>query len=190
MTAPPVAGTHRARILDYLATHPGATSTQIRRALGVRSQLTDLLRDMVYRGELVAGSTWRADQGRNVSLWHVAPPGTIPPPRPAPDPAAVRRHRERETRLQRARRARRRGETSGPCPVAPPLPRSTPPCTDNPALFFPGTEAEEAQAIAICRGCPFRTPCFERALANGERWGVWGGQNFERSTRTERTKAS
>ena len=188
MTTAVSAGTRRARVLEHLAEHPGQSSTQIRRAIGARSQIGYLLQDMAYRGQLVAESAWRPDQGRHVSLWHVAPPGTVPPPRPALDPAQQRHRRELDTRAARARRARAR--VCGPQPVAPALPLATVPCSENPALFFPATGDEEAQAIALCHTCRFRQPCLDRALANHEAWGIWGGVNVEKLPRTERTKAS
>lgn len=48
-------------------------------------------------------------------------------------------------------------------------------------LFFPepgsGGYAHRslAEARRICERCPVRLPCLEAAIANGERWGVWGG---------------
>lgn len=47
-------------------------------------------------------------------------------------------------------------------------------CTD---LFYPGrgeTDVWDA-AKAICAGCPVRGECLDHAIANGERYGVWGG---------------
>jgi hypothetical protein len=186
---PATEGTYRVRVLAHLEQHPGLTSTQIQRALGLRSDISDLLRDMLYRGEVVAGSTWRADQGRHVSLWHVAPPGTIPPPRHAPDPQALQHRRERDARTQRARRARLRVATPGQRPAAPALSAGGLPCAADPGLFFPDTEAEAARAAAICRGCPVRRRCLEQAIANGEVWGIWGGADFAERHEAARTGA-
>lgn len=52
-------------------------------------------------------------------------------------------------------------------------------------LFFPPAVAEskeekdvrEAQAKAICRGCPVRAECLDFAVANREPYGIWGGTN-------------
>jgi hypothetical protein len=42
-----------------------------------------------------------------------------------------------------------------------------------------------AAAIAVCASCPLRTrtTCLEQAQARGERFGVWGGVDFEASKR-------
>ena len=53
----------------------------------------------------------------------------------------------------------------------------------DPELFFgpPGIEPRadrqrrEADAKALCRGCPALMACREHALRNGEVYGVWGG---------------
>lgn len=49
-------------------------------------------------------------------------------------------------------------------------------------LFFPEGDKTsktppEAQACAICRGCPVSFECDRYATVNAERWGVWGGIN-------------
>ena len=46
------------------------------------------------------------------------------------------------------------------------------------ALFFSDEIAEISKAKTICAGCPVMAECLETALANGEQWGVWGGQLF------------
>ena len=58
-------------------------------------------------------------------------------------------------------------------------------CREQTALFFtPNNERprakwrREAQARAICRRCPVRTPCREWARMNGE-YGFWGGESEE-----------
>jgi WhiB family redox-sensing transcriptional regulator len=43
------------------------------------------------------------------------------------------------------------------------------------ALFFPVVEHEACEAKAICSMCPVRMRCLEFALAEGERFGIWGG---------------
>lgn len=71
----------------------------------------------------------------------------------------------------------------------------------DPAIFHPeesdgtgGTAVEEAEAeaVAICRGCPVREACLEHALAGREPEGVWGGltaQERRRETRRRRRTA-
>jgi WhiB family redox-sensing transcriptional regulator len=41
-------------------------------------------------------------------------------------------------------------------------------------------------AKAICASCPIRVACYERAVANRERYGIWGGVNFERKPSKKR----
>jgi len=51
------------------------------------------------------------------------------------------------------------------------------------AMFYPPVSSEarrskrsrEASAKAICEACPVRQPCLDHALANDERYGIWGG---------------
>jgi WhiB family redox-sensing transcriptional regulator len=56
------------------------------------------------------------------------------------------------------------------------------------ALFFPEQGQLATRARAICSACRVRVDCLEYALANGERFGVWGGlsENERRSIRIAR----
>ena len=45
----------------------------------------------------------------------------------------------------------------------------------DPEAFFPEKGASPRAAKRVCTECPVRTQCLEYALANGERFGVWGG---------------
>ena len=45
----------------------------------------------------------------------------------------------------------------------------------DPAIFYPVSEEDAAEAKAVCDNCPVREPCLEWALANREQDGVWGG---------------
>jgi WhiB family redox-sensing transcriptional regulator len=62
----------------------------------------------------------------------------------------------------------------------------------DPALFFPDTDADAARAKAVCATCPAltRAICLERAEARGERFGVWGGVDFEEKARRRRQARS
>ena len=62
----------------------------------------------------------------------------------------------------------------------------------DPALFFPETDAVSARARAVCATCPAltRAICLERAEARGERFGVWGGVDFEEKARKRRKARS
>ena len=44
-------------------------------------------------------------------------------------------------------------------------------------LFFPIRGENPKDAKAICARCPVQEECLEYALANGERFGVWGGKS-------------
>lgn len=56
---------------------------------------------------------------------------------------------------------------------------SEPKYLNNPEPFFPDSAARSVDdAKAICATCPVTQKCFELALANDERHGIWGGVNF------------
>jgi WhiB family redox-sensing transcriptional regulator len=183
MTAPAErpAVTRRAAILAYLADHPDLTANELARVLGSGTYISRLLADMEFKGEVISRLTRRPGQGRPVHLWRIAPPGTIPPPRPVVPADVLARRRERERIVTAARRARaRRARDGRPFAGAASLPAAA--CVGaDPALFFPepGDVATEAQAVAICAACPVRVACLARAIANGDRYGVWAGINFE-----------
>ena len=177
-------GSRQAAILEHLREHPGRTATELGRAFGLRASLFPQMAALEQRALVVGELVFNPDQGRQVTRWHLAPPGTVPPPRRAPDPAAVSRRRARDTAAQRARRARRN-------PPRRPGPRTVPPvlagaaCKGaDPDLFF-GPHAEfvtarqerEEKAKAICAGCPVRDSCLAYALDTGQAFGVWGGAN-------------
>ena len=42
-------------------------------------------------------------------------------------------------------------------------------------LMFPDRWTDPAEAKAVCAGCVVQDQCLAQALANGERYGVWGG---------------
>src|SRR6516225_7285880 len=134
VTAEPAAGTRRARILAHLVGHPDLTAHELARLIGTALTVTDLLRDMQLKGQVVARTGRRPQQGRPVRLWRLAPPGTVPPPRPSQAAEIVARRRERDRRATAARRARMRAPV--PQPAASAMPDAA--CrTADPALFFP-----------------------------------------------------
>lgn len=45
----------------------------------------------------------------------------------------------------------------------------------DPEQFFPEKGGSPRQAKAVCGRCPVRDQCLEYALANNERFGIWGG---------------
>lgn len=58
-------------------------------------------------------------------------------------------------------------------------------------LFFPPAEQESEVAKSVCAECTVRQPCLEFALAEGERFGIWGGLTSQerRSVAAKRRKA-
>ena len=183
MTARPVtteaaAGARRARILAHLARHPDLTAHELARLIGTASTVTNLLRDMQLKGPGDCPDRMAAAAG---------PPGApvaacATGDNPAAPVTGSRGDRGAAAASgiaapTAARRARMRAPV--PQPAAIPLPGAA--CrTANPALFFPdpGDTDAEAQALAVCAGCPVRAQCYARAVDNGERWGIWGGVNF------------
>jgi WhiB family transcriptional regulator, redox-sensing transcriptional regulator len=45
----------------------------------------------------------------------------------------------------------------------------------DPEAFFPERGGSSRAAKAVCARCPVRAACLEFAIANDERFGVWGG---------------
>ena len=45
----------------------------------------------------------------------------------------------------------------------------------DPEAFFPEKGGSTREAKKICTGCEVRAECLEFALANDERFGIWGG---------------
>ena len=45
----------------------------------------------------------------------------------------------------------------------------------DPEAFFPEKGGSTREAKRICEGCEVRSECLDYALANDERFGIWGG---------------
>ena len=45
----------------------------------------------------------------------------------------------------------------------------------DPEAFFPEKGGSTREAKRVCSGCEVRAECLESALANDERFGIWGG---------------
>jgi WhiB family transcriptional regulator, redox-sensing transcriptional regulator len=45
----------------------------------------------------------------------------------------------------------------------------------DPEAFFPEKGGSTREAKRVCSGCAVRVECLESALANDERFGIWGG---------------
>ena len=56
-------------------------------------------------------------------------------------------------------------------------------------LFFPERGASTKEAKEVCRGCVVREDCLEYALANGEKFGIWGGMSERERRRIRRQRA-
>jgi WhiB family redox-sensing transcriptional regulator len=59
----------------------------------------------------------------------------------------------------------------------------------DPDLFFPERGASTREAKEVCRGCVVRDDCLEYALANGEKFGIWGGRRARARRRIRRQRA-
>jgi WhiB family redox-sensing transcriptional regulator len=59
----------------------------------------------------------------------------------------------------------------------------------DPDLFFPERGASTKEAKEVCRGCVVREDCLEYALANGEKFGIWGGMSERERRRVRRARA-
>lgn len=59
----------------------------------------------------------------------------------------------------------------------------------DPDLFFPERGASTREAKEVCRACIVRVECLEYALANGEKFGIWGGMSERERRRIRRARA-
>lgn len=59
----------------------------------------------------------------------------------------------------------------------------------DPDLFFPERGASTREAKEVCRGCIVKDDCLEFALANGEKFGIWGGMSERERRRIRRQRA-
>jgi WhiB family redox-sensing transcriptional regulator len=58
----------------------------------------------------------------------------------------------------------------------------------DPEAFFPEKGGSTREAKKVCVGCEVRQQCLEYALANDERFGIWGGLS-ERERRKLKKRA-
>ncbi|MCY3560687.1 MAG: WhiB family transcriptional regulator [bacterium] len=59
----------------------------------------------------------------------------------------------------------------------------------DPDLFFPERGASTKEAKRVCGACVVRSECLEYALANGEKFGIWGGMSERERRRVRRERA-
>jgi len=52
-------------------------------------------------------------------------------------------------------------------------------CLTDPTPFFSGKAPERDAAIQACRTCPLLIQCATAALQRNEKWGIWGGLDFQ-----------
>jgi WhiB family redox-sensing transcriptional regulator len=57
----------------------------------------------------------------------------------------------------------------------------------DPEAFFPEKGGSTREAKKVCLACDVRGECLEYALANDERFGIWGGLS-ERSVESSRSE--
>lgn len=62
-------------------------------------------------------------------------------------------------------------------------------CTGvDPELFFPERGSSTREAKEVCRGCVVQQDCLEFAIANGEKFGIWGGMSERERRRVRRSR--
>lgn len=63
-------------------------------------------------------------------------------------------------------------------------------CLDaDPEAFFPEKGGSTREAKRICADCPVTGECLEYALANDERFGIWGGLSERERRRVRRLRS-
>src|ERR687895_770109 len=60
----------------------------------------------------------------------------------------------------------------------------------DPEAFFPEKGGSTKEAKRICAGCEVRAECLEYALANDERFGIWGGLSERERRKLKRLGSS
>lgn len=58
----------------------------------------------------------------------------------------------------------------------------------DPELFFPERGSSTREAKEVCRGCVVAQECLEFAIANGEKFGIWGGMSERERRRVRRAR--
>lgn len=57
----------------------------------------------------------------------------------------------------------------------------------DPEAFFPEKGGSTREAKRVCASCEVRAECLEYALANDERFGIWGGMSERERRRLRRS---
>ena len=58
----------------------------------------------------------------------------------------------------------------------------------DPELFFPERGSSTREAKEVCHGCVVREDCLDFAIANGEKFGIWGGMSERERRRVRRSR--
>ena len=58
----------------------------------------------------------------------------------------------------------------------------------DPEAFFPEKGGSTREAKRVCGSCEVRVECLEYALANDERFGIWGGLSERERRRLEEAR--
>jgi WhiB family redox-sensing transcriptional regulator len=59
----------------------------------------------------------------------------------------------------------------------------------DPEAFFPEKGGSTREAKRICESCEVKAECLEYALANDERFGIWGGHSERERRRLKQLRA-
>ena len=59
----------------------------------------------------------------------------------------------------------------------------------DPEAFFPEKGGSTREAKRVCQSCDVRAECLEYAIANDERFGIWGGLSERERRRIKRRGA-
>ena len=60
----------------------------------------------------------------------------------------------------------------------------------DPEAFFPEKGGSTRESKRVCSSCEVKADCLEYALANDERFGIWGGLSERERRRLKRAQAS
>lgn len=56
-------------------------------------------------------------------------------------------------------------------------------------MFYPEkSQAQACRAKCVCSMCPVKDKCLDEAIANGERFGIWGGKDTQERKKIARER--